>query len=228
MKQPQITKLAFHVIDDKIYEKEYTFDFFGGFSMSQKQKTIEAFHLKIESMGITQILEISRKSKDPLGNALSAFNLMLTIDGNKYPLECVYQSSKVFNHNVQFTEALKLTPLEAKKLIKEEVELKKLVLTGFNCFGINFPLIPTTLFYDYIYVMALFQNTDIASGVIRYKCFTDVEFNHKKQFASQARSCAIYKYLSDQNKVTEVLEDINQFIDIYSIGIIPHSLSLII
>lgn len=226
MKQPQTTKLAFFVKDNKIFEKEFTFDFYGGFSLSQKQKTIDSFHQAIESNGISEIVEISRKSKNPIGNSLSAFNLMLTIEGKKYPLECVYQSSKVFNHRIQFIEALNTSPLEAKNLIKDQVRNNNLNLTGFKCFGIDFPLNPTTLFYDYIYVMALTQNPVIASNVINYSCFTDVEFNHKKQFASQARSCAIFKYLYNTNSVTHALEDINYFIHIYSSVITSGQLSL--
>ena len=38
MRQPKTTKLAFIVRNNKIYEKEFTFDFFGGFALSQKQK----------------------------------------------------------------------------------------------------------------------------------------------------------------------------------------------
>ena len=226
MKQPRTTKLAFIVKDNMIYEKEYNFDFYGGFSLSQKQKTIEAFHQKILKDGTFEILEISRKSKNPIGNALSAFNLMLTLKGNKYPIECIYQSSKVFNLKIQFKEALNMTPLEAKKLIQEKVKMDNLILTGFNCFGIEFPLNPATIFYDYIYIMALLENKEIALKVVGYRCFTDVEFNHKKQFASQARSCAIFKYLSDSNNITETMDDIEKFRKIYFEVIIPYKLSL--
>ena len=226
MKQPKTTKLAFIVSDNKVYEKEFTFDYFGGFSLSQKQKTIDAFHQTINNAGINQILEISRKSKNPLGNALSAFNLMLTIDNQKYPIECIYQSSKVFNSNKQFIETLNLTPIEAKKLIKEKVEKDKLILTGFNCFGVVFPIEPKTIFYDYLYILALIQNPKIASQVLEYYCYTDVEFNHKKQFASQARSCAIYKYLVENNNVIEYVQDIKKFISIYNDIIVPYQKSL--
>ncbi len=226
MKQPKTTKLAFIVKDNKIYEKEFTFDFFGGFALSQKQKTIEAFHHEISKAGINQILEISRKSINPIGNALSAFNLMITIDNKKYPLECMYQSSKVFNDNLQYIEAMNLTPLEAKKLIKTKVKEEKLILTGFRCFGIDFPLMPKTIFYDYIYVLALSQNPNIGSQVVKYYCFTDVEFNHKTQFASQARSCAIYKYLVENNVLTEAIEDLNKFKEIYNNTIVSYQLSL--
>lgn len=225
MKQPKTTKLAFIVKNNQIIEKEYTFNFFGGFSLIQKQRTIDAFHEAINLDGISSVLEVSRKSKDPIGNSLSAFNLMLTIHGHTGPIECIYQSSKVFNHSIQFKEALDLEPLQAKKLIKEQVENQKLILTGFNCFGVEFPLYPTTIFYDYIYVLALSQNHNIASKVVENYCFTDVEFNHKKQFASQARSCAIFKYLSDNDLIEASVENYDKFKDIY-FKIVPYNLNL--
>lgn len=80
---------------------------------------------------------------------------------------------------------------------------------------INFPLSPATIFYDYIYVVALVQNLEIANKILGYYCYTDVEFNHKKQFASQARSCAIYKHLVENNKAEICLKNIDEFKKIY-------------
>jgi len=226
MKQPRSKKLAFIVKDNMIFEKEYTFDFFGGFSATQKQKTIDAFHQEIAKDGIERILEVSRKSNNPIGNALSAFNLMLELNGRKYSLECVYQSSKVFNKDVQYQEVLHMTAAEAKKYIQEKGKNEKPVLTGFNCFGINFPLTPATFFYDYIYVLALSENHKIASKTTDYDCFTDIEFNHTKQIASQARSCAIFKYLYDNNIINETIEDIHKFKDLYKKIIVSYRLTL--
>lgn len=225
MKQAQTTKIAFIVKDNKIIEKQYTFNFYGGFALSQKQKTIDAFHEELKNDGLKNILEVSRKSKNQLGNALSAFNLMLNIKGITRSIESVYQSSKVFNNNIQFKEVLDYEPLMAKRFIKENVEKNNLILTSFNCFGIEFPLYPITIFYDYIYVLALSQHNDIASNVIKNDCFTDIEFNHKKQHASQARSCAIFKYLYDNKLVSISLDNFNEFKKVY-FEIVPYELNL--
>lgn len=45
---------------------------------------------------------------------------MITINTVSYPLECVYQASKVFNDSIKFEECLKLSPLEAKKTIMKK------------------------------------------------------------------------------------------------------------
>ncbi|MDR2822650.1 MAG: hypothetical protein LBV58_03775 [Acholeplasmatales bacterium] len=223
MKQPQTSKLAFIVKNNKIFEKVFTFDFYGGFAISQKQKTIDAFHSEIAKYGDFKVLEISSKSRNPIGNALSAFNLLLDIKGNKYPVECIYQSSKVFNDNIQYKNLLYATPPVAKKTIQDNVFTMELELISFNCFGKVFPLNPVTFFYDYIYVAALYQNPSIASEVINYDCFTDVEFNYKKQVASQARSCAIYIYLKNNNLLEEAISDIEKFKEIYGLVIIPYN-----
>ena len=48
---------------------------------------------------------------------------------------------------------------------------------------------------------------ELAIKILNYECFTDIEFNHKKQYASQARSCAIFKYLFINNQVEDFLDN---------------------
>ena len=43
----QATRIAFICKDGKLYQKYYTFEFFGGFALSQKHKTIKSFHNEI-------------------------------------------------------------------------------------------------------------------------------------------------------------------------------------
>lgn len=72
-----------------------------------------------------------------------------------------------------------------------------------------------SLFYDYLYILALNENNNLVMKIINYDCFTDIEFNHKKQFASQARSCAIFKYLYNNNLVDKFLENPLLFKELY-------------
>lgn len=61
-----------------IREVEIEFEWFSGFAVSQKQKSIDSLHenfLKVYPKH--KILEISSKSKDDYGVKLSAFNLMI-------------------------------------------------------------------------------------------------------------------------------------------------------
>lgn len=210
----QSTRMAFICKDNKLYFKYYTFEYFSGFAISQKRKSIESFHNSIKNDGIMRILEVSRKNENILGNKLSAFNLMLNIENKKFPVECIYQSSKVFGE-IQFKECQFMQPADAKKYIKEKMEEYNLSLSHFTLMNIKFTLNPKSLFYDYLYIYALYQNKDLAEQIINYDCFTDIEFNHKKQYASQARSCALYKYLFLNNKVEDFLRDPLKFDELY-------------
>ena len=66
------------------------FEWFPGFSLSQKQKSIESLHSSARKQGIFPVLEVSTKSTTELGRRLSAFNLKLEVDGELHTLESVY------------------------------------------------------------------------------------------------------------------------------------------
>ena len=200
------TRMAFICKDDKLYFKYYTFDYFGGFAISQKRKNISSFHNVINQDGIDNILEVSRRNENELGVRLSAFNLIITLDNIQYPVECLYQSSKVFG-NIRYEECKNMKPYEAKKFIKEKVDKDKLALSHFDFNNKIFPLDPKSLFYDYLYIYALNQNQDLAIKILDFDCYTDIEFNHCKQFASQARSCALYKYLYNNKLIDSFLNN---------------------
>lgn len=53
------------------------FTWYPGFSKTQAQKSINSLHSAASERGIVPILEISSKSFDPVGVALSAFNLKI-------------------------------------------------------------------------------------------------------------------------------------------------------
>ena len=79
-------------------EIETEFTYAPGFSIVQKQKSIESLHEQfLKKHNNKKVLEISSKSKNELGVKLSAFNLMVKISNNKeYSVEVAFQASKVF------------------------------------------------------------------------------------------------------------------------------------
>lgn len=208
------TRMAFISKDNKLYFKYYSFEYFSGFAITQKRKSIESLHNTIKKDDIINILEVSRKNENQLGVLLSAFNLKIKIDNNSYPVECLYQSSKVFG-NIQYKECQFMEPVDAKRYVKEKMEQYSLNLTQFRFGDLIFPLNPKSLFYDYLYILALYQNEELALQIINYDCFTDIEFNHKKQYASQARSCAIYKHLYLNKCVEDFLSNPIKYESIY-------------
>lgn len=93
------------------------FEWFPGLSVSQKQKSIDSLHSAAKKLeGVGKVLEISSKSKSELGIALSAFNLMIkSAKGKRVSVECVFQSSKVFEGDIQYLDLLEVSSREAKK-----------------------------------------------------------------------------------------------------------------
>lgn len=192
-------------LNDIFEEKEIEFVFYSGFSITQKQKSIESLHNAIKELYYdAEILEISSKSPIELGRKLSAFNLKL--DG--IALENIFQSSKVFEYGGPYEDLLSKTPIEAKKdpRIKDSGRI-----IGFKYQGINYPTIPKTLFYDWMYCQALYSDKELMSLIINYDFFTDIEFNHEKSLNCQARSAAIFVSLYQKGLLEECLADIVKF-----------------
>ncbi len=204
------TKMCFLTSNENVFDEVIIeFEYIKGMAFSQKQKNVLSFHKYIQQKYPNKkILEVSTKSDNELGVKLSAFNLKL--DG-KY-LECIFQSSKVFNDNRQYLQLLDYNPKDAKKFIQEETFGG---LSKFRYKGIEFPLQPNTLFYDYIYISALIEVKDISQQIVEYDIFTDIEFNEKKQINCQARSCSIYSYMLKTNKVSYYMKSITNFKTLY-------------
>ena len=187
----------------------YNFEYHPGFSCSQKEKNIVALHNSfLAKHPNLRILEISTKSPDAIGRELSAFNLKCTVGNKLFPLECVFQSSKVFENGGPFLELLSLSPSDAKRspLLQENGKL-----TGFVLNGISFSLTPKTFFYDWLYINALQENETLAIELIRFDAFTDIEFNPNKSINCQARSAAIFVSLSKTGFMEKALSSPEQF-----------------
>lgn len=180
--------------------KNIEFEWFSGFSSDQKKKSLQSLHRAANRSGIKNILEVSTKSNLSLGKSLSAFNLMYIDDTNEIPVECMYQSSKCFKNAGPFEDIKFLSPKQAKQdpRLKTSGELK-----SFKFKNDNWELFPKTIFYDWIYMTALFKETDLHSEIEKYDAFTDIEFNPKTQINCQARSVALFI----QFKHLGILED---------------------
>lgn len=201
---------------DKFY-KEFSceFEFYTGFALSQKQKSVKSLHEQIlKRYPNRKILEVSRRSENPLGIALSAFNLkFLNIDNKEYPVECVFQASKVFANGQQYYDLLYKTASEAKtdERLKNSGPLIK-----FSLNGNDWELEPKTYFYDFIYISALYRNKEVCKQLLEFDTFTDIEFNPQKSFNCQARSVAIAVSLLKNNLIEKYLSDKILFKEIYN------------
>lgn len=101
-KQPRSKKLCFINQANGVLEKEFEFDYFGGFAIGQKQKCICSLHDEIlKQYPNSNILEVSTKSPNKeLGFQLSAFNL--TLQG--VCIEDIFQTAKVFVNSDGYCE----------------------------------------------------------------------------------------------------------------------------
>lgn len=203
--------------DNPIYKEiEIEFNYFSGFAVSQKQKSVNAMHEEIKLLDSSlQVLEVSTKSTNAIGIALSAFNLKFLdeVTGKEYPLENIFQSSKVFENGGPYRDLLNVHPKDAKRDERLKTSGK---LICFNYNNTIWELEPKTMFYDWIYIRALNRNKSLSQQILDYNAFTDIEFNHEKSINCQARSAAIFVSLSKNGKLHEILNKKEEFKKIYT------------
>lgn len=184
-----------------------------GFTATQKQKNIKTLHENAKNENIFPLLEVSTKSSELLGRRLSAFNLKIeTKDFGNISIESAFQGSKVFKKNIQYTDIYHKESIEAKKdkRLKESGHL-----SNFNYFGNKWGLEPKSAFYDWLYVSALHKHKEyLKDHLCKYRGFTDIEFNPKKSFSCQARTCAIVVSLIKLNLLDKAMSSQKNFINI--------------
>ena len=195
---------AFFIHQGSVVSGSYTFEWFPGFAVSQKQKSIESLHHAImEADAGAKPLEISTKSKELIGTKLSAFRLKL----NGYALETVFQSSKVFENGGPYLELLEVPPREAKR---DERLRGSGDLRAFRYQDETFPLLPKTVFYDFLYLAAVKDSCtqDEIKAISDYNYFTDIEFNPARSINTQARTAALLRLiLAEFGRIPDFTKD---------------------
>ncbi|PZP90473.1 MAG: hypothetical protein DI587_38585 [Variovorax paradoxus] len=185
----------------------------GGFAEVQKKKNIRSLHEAAKKAGFTPLLEVSSKSDETAGRHLSAFHLRVSAGERDMPLENAFQGSKVFEHGGPYTDLFDVDPRDAKR----DPRLRSSgALKAFKFQGFEFPLIPTTVFYDWLYLNAIFPHRhwlkNRVDGEKRYDGFSDIEFNPSKSINCQAKSCALFVSLMREDRFEEYLETPSTFI----------------
>ena len=172
--------------------------------LAGKQAAIAFLHAEARKIpGIVRVLEVSSKSSEPLGIALSAFSLPIALPGgDAASVECAYQGSKVFERGGPFTDLFGKTSKKAKT----DGRLRTSgYLTGFRFAGMEWGLEPKTAFYDWLYIGALVKKPDLAKQLQDYSAFTDIEFDPEHGISCQARSVALFISLQRRNLLDEFL-----------------------
>lgn len=171
------------------------FKWSAGFAVSQLQKNIVEIHNKFCTTNTNKrVLEISSKSLQGVGRCLSAFELKKHVPslGQNFPVECIYQGSKVFENGGPYTDLYLKSPKEAKS---DERLKNSGNLIRYEFEGVIYSLSEMLSFYDLIYISALKENPDLANELLQYDAFTDICYNPNKSKNCQAKSAAIYKSL---------------------------------
>jgi len=203
------------LVDEAMVE----FEWFPGFAVVQKQRSIESLHAAaVETLGVDRVLEVSTKSPEPLGVRLSAFNLFVEIGDPPGPvlLEAAFQGSKVFATQGPFTHLYEVKDGRAVKRYMNELPEDRLI--GFQMDGHDWPLSPRTAFYDWLYLQGLrsltAEDDQFVDDLTNCDGFTDIEFNPQKSINCQARSCALYVTLLRQGILTDALSDPESFVEV--------------
>ena len=196
-------------------ERDIEFTWHPGFSVQQKQKSIESLHSRAKSeLNIESILEISTKSPIDEGVRSSAFNLLIPDKNGSshYSVESAFQSAKVFERGGPFSELRNKSSIEAKKdpRLKSHGKLQKFVF-----FNKVWSLTPKTAFYDWLYINALYQHAELYQKILTYEAFTDIEFNPQKSLNCQARSAAIFVTIFKKFDIQKILSSKKLFLEIY-------------
>jgi len=197
-----------------VWRHVVAFQWYAGMSTKQAQKSIDSLHEAAEKrLQVDKVLEISSKSRDPIGVKLSAFNLMIRTKkyDQEFSVECAFQSAKVFEHGGPYKDIRRMTSREAKgdPRLKESGKL-----VAFRLFGVEWPLEPKTAFYDWLYINALHLHPELVEHVLQYRAFTDIAFNPERSLNCQAYSAALYVSLHERGMLTsEVLSEKDSFLD---------------
>ncbi len=187
-----------------------TFKWYSGYSITQKQKSIESLHKSAAEYKIFPILEISTKSNEEIGKKLSSFNLFFeTKNGIKISVESAYQGSKVFEKGGPYRD---FYVLYGKEIKKDERLYNSGRLIGFDFDGIKWDLEPKNAFYDWLYINALVQNPELSSELLKYKGFSDIEFNPNRSINCQARSAALFTALYERNLINIIFKGRSEFL----------------
>lgn len=207
-------------IDDLVKTQNVDFTWHTGLTIHDKQQSIASLHDNAKLIdNISKILEISTRSTERLGVALSAFNLKIkSAKGRQFSVESVYQSSKVFNSNqgeIQYLDLLYKSPAEAKTDPRLKTSGNLVAFRTFGKTEKEWSINPISAYYNWIYLNALMQHPEYHEPLLEYHAFTDIEFNPKKSLNCQAYAAALFCSLYKNDLLEETMKTSNNFLSLY-------------
>ena len=151
-----------------------------------------------------RVLEISSRSDDPLGRALSAMNLRAAgSDGDRrLPVESIYQAAKCYGHGGP-DEPPVPNGFDAKRRDRERRNAGS--LRGFQHDGTFWPAASGSAFYDREWIKAA-AAAGATRELARYDAYTDQFHRPGAAVACQARSAAMLVGLDRSRQLGQVYE----------------------
>jgi hypothetical protein len=128
-------------------------------------------------------------------------------------LEAAFQGSKIFEKGGPYTD---LYVADGKNAKRDPRLQESGPLTGFKFNGFSFPLEPKTVFYDWLYINAIYPHRDWLERLYKYAGFTDIEFNPSKSINCQARSCALFVSLMKNGQLQRAVTSPDAFTQLIS------------
>ena len=193
--------------------EDVSFQWFPGMSLAQKRRSIDAMQAAAhQAAPKASLLEISTKSADADGRALSGFELMLEAHGERMAVESVFQGSKLCRTGSGVAGPYQDLYGDDPVMAKRDPRLSQCELAGFRLFDEEWPLtawppepgrkdaLPPSAFYDYLYFRALAAQPKLAATACGYAGFTDLEFTPGKSDNCQAYSAALFVALTEAAK----------------------------
>lgn len=186
------------------------FEWVPGMAISQARKSVKNLHEAAnKNLNLDRVLEVSTRSEEVLGIALSAFNLSIHVDGVEVSVESAYQASKRFQDGGPYLDILKSSSLNAKK----DSRLKNSGrLLGFSFAEIDWPMKFAPNFYDYLFISGLLRFPE-RHLLTSYQAFTDIAFSQisldykaQRSYNCQARSISIYLSLVKQYSDNDLMD----------------------
>ena len=197
--------------DELVKEVSIELKWHPGFAEIQKKRNVRALHESAALLGYAPLLEVSTKSDEKVGQHLSAFNLKVHSPVGDIPLECAFQGSKVFERGGPYQDLFAVEPRTAKRDPRLRASGR---LIGFQFQGMNFPLEPKTVFYDWLYIGAIFPHREWLERLTNFVGFTDIEFNPERSINCQARSVALFFSLRLRNLLEDAMKSPQSFLQV--------------
>lgn len=195
-----------------VHTHEVDFQWMPGRTPQQVKVNVAKLHAAAGHRKLAPLLHVSPDSDDPLGVRVSASNLAVE-NANSFliPLGAAFEGSKVFTGGGPFTDLFRKREDEIaadQRLTDSGTHI------GFRFMDLEWGMKAETMFYDWLVLHAIHRHPKLASGIRRFKGFTDIDCQSGVQAACHARSCALYVAMTEKNRLQEGFEDQNMFLNI--------------